>query len=117
MRGSFSNFGYLNESRESPISECEISRSGFGESIERYSFCVLETDLLTSMGTHYDLSERLKKFYTLVYGEEQDSWDTEYLCFKKRLWEIQARKVIIKEGLDWWFLDRSSRNDIFTTRF
>ena len=69
------------------------------------------------MGTHGNLSERLKKSYTLVYWEGQDSWDTEYLCFEKRLWGIQARKVIIKEGLDWWFLDRESRNDIFTTRF
>ena len=80
-------------------------------------FCVLKTDLLTSMGTHVHLSERLKKFYTLGYWEGQDSWGTEYLCFEKRLWEIQSMKVIIKEGLGWWFLDRGSRNDIFTTRF
>ena len=44
--------------------------------------CVLGTDLLTSMGAHRNLSERLKKFYTLVYWKGQDSWDTEYLCFK-----------------------------------
>ena len=68
------------------------------------------------MGTQYNLSERLKRFYTLVYWEGQDSWDTEYLCFEKRLWEIQERKGIIEEGLDWRFLDRMSRSDIFTTR-
>ena len=44
---------------------------------------VLKTDLLTAMGTHRHLSGRLKKFYTLVYWEGRDSWDTEYLCFKK----------------------------------
>ena len=36
--GSFRNFGYLDESRESPISECGISRSDFGESSVRYPF-------------------------------------------------------------------------------
>ena len=81
--------------------------------------CVLEmeTDLLTSMGTNSNFSERLKRFYTLVYWEGQESWDLEYLYFEKRLWGVQARKAIIKEGLDWWFLDRMSRSDIFTTRF
>ena len=39
------------------------------------------------------------------------------IFFKKRLWEMQAREMIIKEGLDWWFSDRMSRGDIFTTRF
>ena len=117
LRGSFSNFGYLNESRESPIVELEISRSDFEESIEGLSFCVLEDDLITSMSNNCLLTERLTKFYSLVYWEGQSSWDCEYLLFKQRLWEIQARKMIIKEGLEWWFLDRISKNDIFTTRF
>ena len=113
----FWNFGYIDESRESPISEFGISRNDFGESIEGFSFCVLENDLLTSMGANRILSETLKRFYTLVYSEGQESWGWEYLCFEKLLWGIQAMTVIIKEGLDWWFLDRMSRNDIFTTRF
>ena len=80
-------------------------------------FLRIGNDLVTYMGANRILSETLKRFYTLVYWEGQESWDFEYLCFKKRPWGIQARKVIIKEGLDWWFLDRMSRSDIFTTRF
>ena len=116
MRGSFSNFGYLNESQESPIVELEISRTDFEESIEGLSFCVLEDDLITSMSKHCLLTDNLTKFYRLVYWDGQSSWGWEYLLLKQRLWGIQARKMIIKEGLEWRFLDRMSRNDIFTTR-
>ena len=94
--------------------ELEISRTDFEESIEGLSFCVLEDDLITSMSKHCLLTEKLKSFYRLVYP---NSWDWEYLILKQRLWEIQARKMIIKEGLEWWAIDRISRNDIFTTRF
>ena len=80
-------------------------------------FCVSEGDLLTSMGANRISSETLKRFRTLFYWAGRESWDFDYLCFEKRLWGIQTRKVIIKEGLDWRFLDRMSRSDIFTTRF
>ena len=43
------NFGYLNESRESPISAYGIPRNVFGGSLEKPIFNVLETDLLTYM--------------------------------------------------------------------
>ena len=79
LRGSFSNFGYPNESRESPIVELEISRTDFEESIEGLSFCVLEDDLITSMSKHCLLAEKLKSFYRLVYP---NSWDWEYLILK-----------------------------------
>ena len=35
------------------------------------------------MGISGNLSETLKRFYTLVYREGQESWDLEYLCFEK----------------------------------
>ena len=111
------NSGYLSESRESQIAELGTPRIDFEESIEGLSFCVLGDDLITSMSKHCLLTDKLTKFYRLVYWEGQSSWDWEYLLLKQRLWEIQARKMIIKEGLEWWFLDRISRSDIFTTRF
>ena len=117
MRGSFSNFGYLSESRESPIAELGISRSDFEEPIEGLSFCVLEDDLITPTSKNCLLTDKLTKFYNLVYREGQSSWDWEYLLLKQRLWGIQARKMITKEGPEWRFLDRISRSDIFTTRF
>ena len=116
MRGSFWNFGYLDESRGSPILEFGISRPVFGDSLGDTKFNVLEANLLTSIQINDKLYEALKRHYTLVYHEDHLSWN-EYLCFKKRLCEIQAMKCIIKEGLDWRFLDRTPRNDIFTTRF
>ena len=69
------------------------------------------------MGANHILPGALKRFYTLVYWDGEESCDFEYLCFEKRLWGIQTMKVIIKEGLDWRFLERMSRSDIFTTRF
>ena len=117
LRGSFPNFGYLNECRESPIAGLEIPRSDFEVPIEGLSFCVLEDELITAMSKHCLLTGKLNKYYSLVYWEGQSSWGRGYLLFKKRLWEIQARKMIIEEGLDWWFSDRMSRSDIFTTRF
>ena len=62
------------------------------------------------------LSGALKRLYTIVYREDHLSWGG-YLYFKKRLWGIQARKGITKEGLGWRYLDRMSRSGIFTTRF
>ena len=78
---------------------------------------MLGGDLITPMGKNCLLTDKLTKFYKLAYWEGQSSWDWEYLLLKQRLWEIQARKMIIKEGLDWRLLDRISRSDIFTTRF
>ena len=78
---------------------------------------VLEDDLITSMSKHCLLTDKLTKFYRLVYWEGQSSWGWEYLLFKQRMWEIQDRKMITKEGLDWRVSDRMSKNDIFTTRF
>ena len=69
------------------------------------------------MGISGNLSETLKRFYTLCYWEGQESWGFGYLYFEKTSVGILSRKVIIKEGLDWWVLDRISRSDIFTTRF
>ena len=74
-------------------------------------------DYYSDLYLQLDVMIFLIPWNSLVYLEGQSSWGREYLLSKKRLWEIQARKVIIKEGLDWWFLDRSSRGDIFTTRF
>ena len=115
--GSFFNFGYLDKSRESPTAYLEIRRSGFGESTEGLSFCVLEDNLITAMGRNCLLGGKLNNFYSLAYWGGQNSWGREYLLFKKRLWEMQDRKMVIKEGLDWWFPDRMSRNVVFTTRF
>ena len=117
MGGIFSNFGYLDGSQESPIAEIGISRIDFEEPIEGLSFCVLGDDLITPMSKNCLLTDKLTKFYKLVYWEGQSSWGWGYLLLKQRMWEIQARKMIIKEGLEWWFLDRMSRSDIFTTRF
>ena len=91
-------------------------RTVFGDSLGDIKFNVLETNLLTSMQVNGKFSEALKRHYTLVYHDDRLSRN-EYLCSKKRRWEIQASKCIIKEGLDWRFLYRTSRNDIFTTRF
>ena len=116
--GSFRNFGYSIESRESPIIEFGIPRNDFEESTEGLSLSLYcEMIFLTSMGANRILSETLKRFYTLVYWAGGESWAWGYLCFKKLPWGVRARKVVIKEGLDWWFLDRMSRSDIFTTRF
>ena len=46
------------------------------------------------------LAEKLTKFYNLVYWGGRSSWDWEYLLLKQRLWGIQARVMIIEEGLD-----------------
>ena len=116
MRCSFWSFGYLGESRESPILEFEIPRTVFGDSLEIIKYYVLETNLLTSMQINDKFTEALKRHYTSVYHGDHLS-RSEYLCFEKRLWGIQARKCIIKEGLDWRFLDRPSRSDIFKTLF
>ena len=114
----FPNFGYLNESRESPIAELGISRSGFGDSAEGLSFCVLEDDLITAMSKNFLSGGKLNKFIVCFIGVGgQSSWGQEYLLFKKRLWGMQARKMIIKEGLDCWPPDRMSRGVIFTARF
>ena len=67
--GIFSNFGYRSESRESPILELGISRIDFEESIEGLSFCVFEDDLVTTMSKHCLLTEKLTKYYSLVYWE------------------------------------------------
>ena len=117
-RGSFPNFGYPDESRESLIAELGISRSGFEEPIEGPSFLRLGDDLITPMCKNCLLTDKLTKIYKLVYWEERSSWGWEYLLPKQRMWEIQAREMIIKEGLDWWPLDRMSRDVIFfSTRF
>ena len=73
---------------------------------------------LTAMEINGKLHEalKLKRLYTIGYQEGRLSCE-EYLCFEKHLWGIQAREGIIKEGRDWWFLDRMSRSDIFTARF
>ena len=110
------NCGYLNESRESPISVYGIPRAVFVESLEKPSFNVLGMDLLTSMSISENLSETLKSHYKLIYREDH-LMRGGYIYFKKRLWKIHASKRIIAEGLEWWFLDRTSRKDIFTTRF
>ena len=89
----FLNFGYLIESRGSPISEFGISTKRLWGSIEVFSFLCIGNDLLTSMGANRILSEKLKKrFYTLIYSEGQESWGWEYLCFRKLLRVVQARK-------------------------
>ena len=72
----------------------------------------IKDDLITDMSKHCLLTEKLTNFYSLVYWEGQSSWGREYLLFKKRLWGIQARKMIIEEGLDWRFSDRMSKSDI-----
>ena len=113
----FWNFGYLGESRESPISEFGIPRTAFGGILGNVKFNIPGRDLLTSMATRESFPETLKLHYTLVYHGDHLSW-YKYLYFKKtEIWEIQALKCIIDEGLDWWFLGRRSRDDIFTTRF
>ena len=116
LRGSFRNFGYHIESRERPILEFGIPRTVFEYSLGGIKFNVLDTNLLTSMQINDKFSQALKRHYTSVYHGDHLS-RSEYLCFEKRLWGIQARKCIIKEGLDWRFLDRMSRSDIFKTRF
>ena len=118
----FRDFGCLNESQESPIFECEIkkvrpSNVKFPEvTLESLLglilFCVLKTDLLTAMGTNRHLSERLKSFTQLSIGKGEILGIQNIFVSKKRLWEIQARKVIIEEGLNWRFLDREPRGDI-----
>ena len=116
LRGAFWNFGYLGESRESPILEFGIPRTVFGDSLENTNYNVLKMDLLTSMPINEKLPDALKRHYTLVYHEDHLP-RSGYLCFKKGLWGIQAKKCIIKKCLDWRFLDIMRRSDIFTTRF
>ena len=93
-----------------------MPRAVFGDSLGDVKFNISGSDLLTCMAINESFTETLKRHYTLVYHEDHLSRN-EYLCFKKRLCGIQARKCLIKVGLDWWFLDRGSRSDIFTTRF
>ena len=64
------------------------------------------------MGAHRRLSERLKSFTHLSIGKGKILGIQNIFVSKKRLWGIQARKVIIEEGLSWRFLDRESRGDI-----
>ena len=84
-RGSFSNFGYLDESRESPIAELGISRTDFEESVEGLSLGVLGDDLITPVSKNCLLTGRLTKFYNSAYWEGRSSWGYEYLLSKQRL--------------------------------
>ena len=88
----FRNFGYLNESRESPISGYGISRGAFGEFIGNTRCEALRANPLTSMEINESFPDASKRHYTLVYREDRLS-RAEYLCFKTRLWKIQARNV------------------------
>ena len=94
----------------------EIPRTVFEESLEKTSFNVLGMDLLTSTAINGNLAETLKSHYKLIYHEDH-LMRGGYLSCKKRLCGIQARKRIIGGCLEWWFLDRMSRKDIFTTLF
>ena len=67
------------------------------------------------MAINEKLPDALKRLYAIVYREDHFLRGG-YLCFGKHLRGIQSRKGITKEGLDWWFLDIMSRNDIVTTR-
>ena len=90
MLGSFCNFGYLSESRESPILEFGISRTVFGDSLGDIKFNVLETNLLTSMPINGKFSEALKRHCTLVYLEDHLP-RVEYLCFKRDAGKYRRR--------------------------
>ena len=101
--GSFWNFCYLSESRDSPISEFGISRNGFEEAIGGLSFGLLENGLLASIGINRKLSETLKQFYTTVYRKGKGRWDFEYLRFKNpygksRRGRLLSRKVSIGDS-------------------
>ena len=76
----FRNFGYLIESRESPISVYEIPRTVFGESLGKPSFNVSGVDLLISMSINENLPETLKSHYKMTYREDH-LMRAEYLCF------------------------------------
>ena len=80
-------------------------------------FLRLGDDLITPMYENCLLTDKLTKIYKLVYWEERSSWGWEYLLPKQRMWEIQAREMIIKEGLDWWPIDRTSRDVISPNTF
>ena len=80
----FWNYGYLGESRETPIAVYEISRNVFEESLGKPIFNVLDTDLLTSMSINKNLSGILKRHYNWLYNKDH-LMRNEYLCFKKSL--------------------------------
>ena len=93
LGGSFRNFGYLGESRESPILEFGISRTVFGDSLANIKFNALETNLLTSIQINDTFSEALKLQYTLVYREGHLSRN-EYLCLKRDYGKYMRRNVL-----------------------
>ena len=53
-------------------------------------------------GRNFLLGGKLSKFIVCSIGSVKVPGARSIFFFKKRLWEVQARKMIIKEGLDCW---------------